>query len=213
MTTWRLVAAALAMSASAAQADEIYSNEEEIYFAGEAGRPAPPWLGLRVREASGPLAFAAVDRFGAAAAATPGLFVTRTAPDRLSARWPDGRTSELRRARGFTCWMAIRKDGAPADATGEAAWEFRRGLRLHDQGGRARGGGGASGAPEAILRMRNVVWPPGNPNRPSLVLYVHRPDDPERAVSYSWADPAARLIGINLRWMQGSCTLDEERPS
>jgi hypothetical protein len=193
-----------------ALADDTYTNEEEVYFANEAGRPAPPWLGLRVRDADGRLVVEPVDRFGAAAAHVPGLTVTRTAPDRLTARFADGRTSELRRARGFTCWMAIRKDGAPANATGDAAWEFRRGLRLHDQGGRARAGGGTSGAPEVILRMRNVVWPAGNSNRPSLVLYVHRPDDPDRAVSYSWADPAARLVGINLRWMQGSCTLDEE---
>lgn len=191
-----------------ATAQDIYTNEEEVYFASEAGRQAPPWLGLRVSETGGRLLVEPVDRFGAAAPHVPGLVPIRAAPDRIAVRWPDGRTSELRRSRSFTCWMAIRREGAAVDATGEAAWEFRRGLRLHDQGGRARAGG-TNGAPEAILRMRNVVWPAGNSNRPSVVLYVHR-DDPDRALSYSWADPAARLIGINLRWMQGSCTLDEE---
>ena len=53
--------------------------------------------------------------------------------------------------------------------------------------------------------MRNVRWPYGN-NRPSLVLYAYRPDK-DRAVSYAWADPSAQRIGINLRWMQASCTL------
>ena len=57
-----------------------------------------------------------------------------------------------------------------------------------------------------VLRLRSVAWPPPSRNRPSLVLYVHTLDEPNRAVSYSWADPAAQLIGINLRWVQASCT-------
>lgn len=206
----RLAASIIAAAVwpAGAMAQDLYTNEEEVYFAGETGRQAPPWLGLRVQEAGGRMLVEPVDRFGAAAPHVPGLVPTRTAPDRIAVRWPDGRTSELRRARGFTCLMAIRREGAAPEATGDAAWVFQRGLRLHDQGGRARAGG-ANGAPETVLRMRNVVWPAGNSNRPSLVLYVHR-DDPDRAVSYSWTDPAARLIGINLRWMQGSCSLDEE---
>ena len=27
-----------------------------------------------------------------------------------------------------------------------------------------------------------------------------------RAVSYGWADPGAKRLGINLRWMQASCS-------
>ena len=80
-------------------------------------------------------------------------------------------------------------------------------LKLHDQGGRVLFGGGDTGAPPVVLRMRNVVWPSG-PNKPSLVLYVHKPETPDRAESYSWADPEAKRIGINLRWMQASCTVD-----
>ena len=55
------------------------------------------------------------------------------------------------------------------------------------------------------IKMRNVIWPSGS-NRPSLVLYAYRPEE-DRAVSYAWADPSAERIGINLRWMQASCTL------
>ena len=53
--------------------------------------------------------------------------------------------------------------------------------------------------------MRNVTWPYGS-NRPSLVPYAYRSGE-DRAVSYAWADPSAERIGINLRWMQASCTL------
>ena len=84
------------------------------------------------------------------------------------------------------------------------ALHFAANLVTHDAGGRVVSA--VAGAPAVELRLRNVVWPPPSQNRPSLVLYVHTPDQPNRAVSYSWADPAAKLIGINLRWVQGSCT-------
>jgi hypothetical protein len=33
-------------------------------------------------------------------------------------------------------------------------------------------------------------------------------------VSYAWADEGAARVGINLRWMQASCTIDgAENPS
>lgn len=118
---------------------------------------------------------------------------------------PGGAMTMLRRARGFTCWGAALKATKKADGSDD--WYGAYTLKLHDQGGRAAFGGGDTGAPPLVLRMRNVVWPSG-PNKPSLVLYVHKPEDPDHAVSYSWADPGARRIGINLRWMQASCTLD-----
>lgn len=85
-------------------------------------------------------------------------------------RWSPGpgEPLTLRRARRFDCWIAVRKPG-PGEDGGED-WHFERGLALHDQGGRARSGGGDTGAPETIIRLRNVVWPPPSRNRPSLVL-------------------------------------------
>jgi len=54
------------------------------------------------------------------------------------------------------------------------------------------------------IKVRNVRWPDGN-NRPPLVLHTYRLDE-DRAVPYAWADPSAQRIGLNLRWMQASCT-------
>ncbi len=188
----------------AAPPSGTYTNEEEVYFDGEAKRTPAPWIGI-VTDATGRLAF--IDRFGSPA---PVLAYTRlasaAAPDRLTLTLSDGRETELRRARGFTCWGAALRSAKKADGSDD--WVGASRLKLHDQGGRVRFGGGEGGAPEAILRMRNVIWPSG-PNRPSLVLYVHTPDDPDRAVSYSWADKDAKTVGINLRWMQASCTLDQ----
>ena len=110
---------------------------------------------------------------------------------------PTGVPHKNRKARRFECWMtAMRRDGE---------WTFRRGLEVHDQGGMVWLETEEEAPQQVGIKMRNVRWPYGN-NRPSLVLYAYRPDE-DRAVSYAWADPSAQRIGINLRWMQASCTL------
>lgn len=218
-----------------------FTNEEEVYFEGEAGRAPPPWSGLRLETDGGGLVWQSIDRFGNVIAranveVTPAgwkigdctlaaqhsddgaiTFVPgerecteralplRLDPQGLTVRLVDGRQSRLLRARPFTCWLSVKRDKPKPD--GGEDWLFRSGMETHDQGGRLRLGGGDTGAPEAIIRIRNVVWPQPSRNRPSLVLYVFTPDDMERAVAYSWADPGAIRIGINQRWMQASCSL------
>jgi hypothetical protein len=100
------------------------------------------------------------------------------------------------KARRFECWMTgMQRDGE---------WTFRRGLEIYDQGGRVWLSTDEEDPQQVGIKMRNVRWP-SDPNRPSLVLYAYRPGE-DRAVSYAWADPTAERIGINLRWMQASCT-------
>ncbi len=177
----------------------IFSNEELVYFERDAGRTPPPWTaveldGERLR---------AVDAYGAPVAALPvARHVVRD--NELTLTMADGSTRMLRRARTAPCWSSLLRATPKPD--GGEDWSFARGLKLHDGGGRVRVAD--PDAEPAVLRMRNVAFPSG-PNRPSLVLYVHTPDEPERAVSYAWADPDAKRVGINLRWMQASCTIDE----
>ena len=110
---------------------------------------------------------------------------------------PTGVPHKNRKARRFECWMtAMQRDGE---------WTFRRGLEIYDQGGMVWLETEGEAPQQVGIKKRNVRWPYGN-NRPSLVLYAYRPDE-DRAVSYAWADPSAQRIGINLRWMQASCTL------
>ncbi len=138
--------------------------------------------------------------------------IVKISDDGLTMRMTDGAEIILKRARSVECWAAVPKKVAKED--GGIDWYFARQLSMHDQGGRVRVGGGDTGADEIILRMRAVYWPPPSTNRPSLVLYVHKPDDPDRAISYSWADINASRVGINLRSMQASCTvIGSERPS
>lgn len=178
----------------------ILTNEEQVYFERDAGRTPPPWVGVRVIGRDGARMLQPVDAFGAES----GRAFADTGPMESVERGflQDGQRIILRTARPFTCWVSVRRHADRAN--GEADWSFDRALPIHDQGGRVLVS--PEGAPPVVIRMRNVVWPPPSTNRPSLVLYVHRPESPDRAESYSWADPDARMVGINLRWMQASCT-------
>lgn len=190
----------------------IYSNEEQHYFAKEQGKPAIPLVILKV---DADRRMESLDAFGLPGRVSIENMTFSYDATRIDATLADGTDLELRRARPATCWTAIPKKQPKAD--GSPDWFFVRDVKLHDQGGRALVGGGGSGADPLVIRMRNVVWPPsadGKPatNKPSIVLYVHKPDQPDRAESYVWADPGAARIGINLRWMQASCGIDGAEP-
>ena len=182
----------------------VWSNAEDQYFRGEAGAPIA-FLSLRVESHPGGTRWQRIDAFGTQLSP----WVSGAPPARPfgaeAEMESEGKTTRLRRARPFRCWVSVKRNRPRAD--GRDDWSFHRDLVLHDQGGRAAVSAEDDNAPGVVLRMRNVVWPEPSPNRPSLVLYVHSPDEPDKALSYSWADPGARMLGINLRWMQASCTL------
>ena len=195
----------------------IFTNEEQVYFAKEGKLTEPPLIAVKLSRAAKAQAYSlsGIDSYGAEVPLPAGVADALTDGKKLSAiifhRFTlNGQTIELRRARTATCWTAIRKATPKPD--GKEDWYGGQGIKLHDQGGRALVGDEAAGASPLILRMRNVIWPAGSASRPSLVLYVHKADSPDRAESYVWADPGATRIGINLRWMQASCTIDGMEP-
>lgn len=113
--------------------------------------------------------------------------------------------ARLRKARPFECWTAILRGASHGDSgEGMRDWDFRRGVKLHDQGGEAELITDEETPRRVRLRLRNVDWPYGT-NRPSLTLYILEGDS-DRAVSYAWNEGNAERIGINLRWLQASCT-------
>lgn len=185
-----------------------YTNEEEVYFEKEAGRAPPPWISVRVKRDGPKTVVAGVDAYGQPVKNS--FEIAANTVDTITAKFGKDARTTLRRAREVTCWGTAPKAQKKAD--GSEDWYFIPGLKMHDQGGRVRFGGGTSGAPEVILRMRNVIWASGT-NRPSIVLYVHTPAEPERAVSYVWGDPDVERLGINLRWMQASCTISKGEKS
>lgn len=126
------------------------------------------------------------------------LEVIATRGDRLS-------EMRMRRTRPFSCWVAVLKGAAHGDSgEGLTDWDFREAVSLHDQGGEAIFTTAETPAREIRLKLRDVDWPYGT-RRPSLTLYVHEGENP-RAVSYAWTEGGADRVGINLRWIQASCT-------
>lgn len=117
--------------------------------------------------------------------------------------------TRLRRARIFTCWSALLRGANHGDDTrGKSDWQWHEGLLVHDQGGEASIVSDETPPRTVRLKLRLADWTYGT-RRPSLTLYVHEGDD-ARAVSYAWADGEAERVGINLRWLQASCTLTPE---
>ncbi len=113
--------------------------------------------------------------------------------------------ARFRRARPFECWTAILRGAEHGDSgEGMRDWDFRRGVKLHDQGGEAELITDEDAPRKIRLKLRNVDWPYGT-NRPSLTLYIMEGES-DRAVSYAWNEGDAERIGINLRWIQASCT-------
>ena len=222
-----LAAAPLATQPASASDVAIFSNEEQVYFAKEAKQPAPPLVYLRVEQSADKKALpvvTGVDAFGAVAEVAPELLREmamgmrgKKAFQSATLNMGSDQPIALRRARPATCWVAVRKDKPKPD--GSPDWVFAQNVKLHDQGGRALIGGGATGAQPVVIRMRNVIWPATatgsrSTNKPSVVLYIHKADKPDSAESYAWADPGAARVGINLRWMQASCGIDGmEQPS
>jgi hypothetical protein len=205
---WLALAPLLLGAASPpAFAPGTYTNEEDRYFAIERkAASVPDWLGIEVA-ADGK--WRRVDMFGKALSEwQQGRSPLSNREGKVMAAAANGPQTELRRGTPFRCWLSLRRTANKAD--GSADYAFAGGLTLHDQGGRAAASD--PGAPGAVIRLRQVIWPSPSTNKPSLVLYVHRPEEPDKAVSYAWADPAARLIGINLRWVQGSCTREGAYP-
>lgn len=105
---------------------------------------------------------------------------------------------QLRRATGFTCWMAVPRQPP------QEGWFYARDLKIHDQGGEVWVTTDETTPRTYGFRMRNVRWPSG-PNADALTLYVHTARDTP-AVSYAWASPDADRVGINTRTLQGSCS-------
>ena len=226
-----------AMAQPAVVAPGIYTDEEKVYFEGEAGRVAPPRIGVRIQEAGNGVVWQSIDRFGMVPSSEPIASSLSIGDCVLALRSLDGVLNFKASPTGCEgCALPLVLDakslalGLPdgkqaallrerpfacwmtvkrrtPKTDGSKDWLFRAHMKTHDQSGRLRIGGGDCGAPEVIIHIRNVVWPAPTRNHPSMVLYVFNPADMERAVAYGWATPGAVSIGINQCWMQASCTL------
>lgn len=106
--------------------------------------------------------------------------------------------SRMMRAREWSCWMAIPREDRPG------TWFSAFNLRILDQGGEVWVKTDEATPREIGYRLRQVKWPAGT-NQDALTLYVLKKGE-ARAPGYAWASPDATRVGLNLRWMQGSCS-------
>lgn len=121
-----------------------------------------------------------------------------------------GVPQKLKKARPFDCWTSILRGAKHGDSgKGLDSWQFWPSEFIHDQGGEIRLKTDETPPRDMRLLLRRVEWPTGT-RKPSLTLYVHEGDD-KRAVSYAWTEGDGERIGINLRWIQASCSLAPER--
>jgi len=200
-----MIAAGFVLSATPAIANDalpagIWTNTEDAYFAEEEGREKAEWVGIEVDDDG---QWRLINAFGAPTAEWSSSPIPDLSP-RGESGWQIG-ASELRHARPMSCWVSVRKfAGKP---NGDQDWTFANKLDIFDQGGRVLVPGDGE-APDVTIRVRNVTWARGSRNKPALVLYIHK-EDPFHAESYSWAAPETKLIGVNLRWVQASCSRED----
>ncbi|WP_409413054.1 hypothetical protein [Altererythrobacter sp. MF3-039] len=119
-------------------------------------------------------------------------------------RGDDKRPYALERARDFACYIDVPGVGGGRDIPYKR-YEIGH---IHDKGGKqwiklADGS-------EVSVTLTNVRWPINNLKgiftRHSLVVYVgERKDGEEREIAYSWTQPDAQRVGINLKSMLVNC--------
>lgn len=107
---------------------------------------------------------------------------------------------KLKRVKMFDGWTAVLKDGS-TEMTGQDApaddWDGQRDLEIYDQGGRIKINDKYS-AELAQLNYKNGT----------KVLKLGVIENASgKTVAYTWTNPEAERIGINLRWIQVGLTL------
>lgn len=107
---------------------------------------------------------------------------------------------KLKKARMFEGWTAVLKDGSTemtgADAPADA-WNGQRNLMVHDQGGSVKINDRFSAQIAQLVHKNGTQV---------LTLKIIE-NASGKAVAYTWANPDATRIGINLRWVQAGFKL------
>ncbi len=116
---------------------------------------------------------------------------------------------QLTRAKRFNCWAAFKTNKLKEN--GEPYWDFFSGLSLHNQGDIAKFTTTDSESKHYFIRLKETIFPSGN--RPDVFeVFVHEDTELARkqykqALAYTWTNADAKRLGLNLRWMQTSCSL------
>lgn len=109
---------------------------------------------------------------------------------------PEAAPYRFLRCRWFRGWAVIRRGDSEA-------YDVARDLLLHDQGGRVLL---RSGEREYEIELAQLVYQNTKVPIMKLALYEKGRDE---SFAYTWSDPEAGRIGINLRWIQAGFTLEK----
>jgi hypothetical protein len=145
-----------------------------------AGKPVT--LDNRYRLTADGLAFTeqAVDEAGTVVSAQPG-----------------GAPFDLRRARTFVCWAALRKDGTTDKYDG------MMNVIMHDQGKWVAFRREDGSATPFAFELSQVRY---GQKLPVMKLAIYETGKAP-AVAYTWTEPEGTRIGVNLRWFQIGCAI------
>jgi hypothetical protein len=107
---------------------------------------------------------------------------------------------KLKKVRWFEGWTAILKSGETPMTTQDFnsdEYEGKTKIVIHDQGGKVKINDKYS-VELANLQHRSGLW---------VLTFKVIENASGKAVAYTWANPEAERIGINLRWLQAGFTL------
>ena len=126
----------------------------------------------------------------------------------LESTWStrDGeRVERARRVRHYTGWVALRRSRLDPDAAADD-YVFMRRARWHDEGSviPVLDGDRATGYAVELARLTHQN------SRTAVVKLGIVDTSTGKTLSYSWAEPGAERIGINLRWIQAGLTRERD---
>ncbi len=113
----------------------------------------------------------------------------------------EGEFYRYQKVRPMSCWVAINQSPGQDEYQDNGQWEYFKDLLTHDIGGELIVG---KESPYRI-QLKQTRFPVGE-YKDVLEMFVFRGSE-EKAFSYSWTDPQATMIGMNLREIQGACHL------
>lgn len=117
-----------------------------------------------------------------------------------------GAPSELEKVTWYKGWMAVKKHRVEPGAD-LSEWIFARIERMHNQGQKVPLLDEAGNKTGYTLSLESLTYQ----ETQVPVLKVGVIDDKTGyTLSYSWADPASRRVGLNVRWFQAGLTRIDE---
>jgi hypothetical protein len=109
----------------------------------------------------------------------------------------DGVPYKLKRARQFSCYAALRKEGTTDQ------YDSMLDITMHDQGKMVTFKDGGGTPTKYSFELSQLRYSQQTPVM-KLALYEA---GKEQAFAYTWTEPEGKKIGINLRWIQVGCKI------